>query len=161
MSLCSPCQTRFRANQARRRERVQGTRTCQGCCKREALPDGTKCGPCRALANLSHDKYRDMWHNVGWYAHLLTECHNPKAQCSVLKRSQFVLNKAGYKLSVDRIDPRLGYTKGNTRLLTLELNEAKGDGATVPQPAINKVLRKLAGLCEDRLSSPDGASRKV
>ena len=76
------------------------------------------------------------------------------SQCSVIGRSLFALHKVNERLSIDRIDPTLGYTQGNMRLMALSLNVAKGTRREVPQWAINRLLRRLDRVVNDRLSKP-------
>lgn len=102
-----------------------------------------------------------MRHNVGHLCGLYAACKSPTSLCSVLRRPLHTLSKVGETLTVDRIDPRLGYTKHNTRLLASSLNEAKGDSDVIPQSAINKLIRRLNGVCEDRQSNGDGATRAI
>ncbi len=98
-----------------------------------------------------------MQHLAGLYE----AAKNDRSLCAVLMRPLHTLRKVGETLSVDRIDPALGYTKANTRLLASTLNEAKGDNPTIPQRAINKLLRKLSAVCSDIHSDERGAVRIV
>jgi hypothetical protein len=61
---------------------------------------------------------------------------------------------------VDRINPRRGYLPGNVQLLTMSLNTEKKEQRRVPYKAINALLRKLEGVTDDVLSSPEGAAQQ-
>jgi hypothetical protein len=75
-----------------------------------------------------------------------------RSVCAVLGFSLLTLHKVGEELHVDRIDAHLGYVEGNMQLLCGSLNIAKGAESKVPRRAINRVLRKLERVTEDRWS---------
>lgn len=132
---------------------------CARCVLRPPIEQTKHCGYCRAENRVR--QLPGMRHNVVHLAGMYVAAHDPLSTCVILKRPLHTLRKVGETLSVDRIDPTLGYTKANTRLLASSLNEAKGDDPTIPQRAINKLLRKLATVCEDRQSDERGATRRV
>lgn len=72
----------------------------------------------------------------------MATCLNPKALCCITGLSQHTLRKLGDNLSVDRIDPDLGYIKGNCQLMATSLNLAKGRGDRVPASAIKALLTR-------------------
>lgn len=97
-------------------------------------------------------------HDVALYTSYIARAHDPAERCEVTKRSLLQLRKIGERLTVDRINPKLGYVAGNMQLLTEVLNEAKGAHEKVPQRAINHLLKKLWKCREDQLSGRDNAA---
>jgi hypothetical protein len=83
------------------------------------------------------------------------------ACCCITGRSLLALQKVGDKLSVDRINPRRGYVKGNMQLMALSLNRAKAAQMTVPKTATNQLLRKLSHVTEDCFSTHTGAIQET
>ena len=75
-----------------------------------------------------------------------------EATCAVTGYSRLALLKVGDRLSVDRIDPRRGYVRGNMRVIALSLNVAKGVGVGVPERAIQRLVRRMERVKGDRLS---------
>lgn len=67
------------------------------------------------------------------------------------------LRKIGESLTVDRINPARGYVPGNVQLLAKSLNEEKKHTRRAPQRAVEKLLRKLESVTNDRLSDRNGA----
>lgn len=80
---------------------------------------------------------------------MLVLSHMPNAVCAATGLSAFRLAKHGLRLTVDRIDPALGYIQGNMQLLTCRLNEAKGVGLEVPAGAVATLLRQAERTTED------------
>jgi hypothetical protein len=106
-----------------------------------------RCAVCQA--EKARERHPLLAHDVGAYAKMLLRAHHPQARCSVLGVSLATLELVGERLSVDRIDPALGYVRRNMRLLTLTLNsERKGDRPP-PQRTINELLWRLNRVSED------------
>lgn len=91
-------------------------------------------------------------HHFGWYLRALIKTHDVRSTCAVSGYSLLVLRKCGDRLSVDRINPRLGYVRSNIRVIALSLNVAKGVGAGVPERAIQRLVRRMLRVKEDRWS---------
>lgn len=70
--------------------------------------------------------------------------HIPEMQCEITGFSKHLLKKIGERLSVDRIDPFLGYVPGNCQIIAESLNKAKGRADNVPQSAINRLRRRAS-----------------
>jgi hypothetical protein len=83
--------------------------------------------------------------------------YQPESCCVITGRSLLCLRKVGEKLSIDRIDSTMGYVPGNTQLMAESLNRAKGRQDSVPRYALNRLLRRLARVVEDKLSNSEGA----
>lgn len=129
---------------------------CLRCMIRPSLPNRRRCARCAAYR--AEADYPWLTHDIDAHARLIADTHNPTAKCSVLGRSLIALRKVGDRLSIDRIDSHQGYLEGNMRLLSLELNVAKGDTQTIPQRAINRILRRLQGTVHDIYSDVPGAT---
>lgn len=95
-------------------------------------------------------------HSTEAHAQMLILSHDPTSKCKVTGASLFALWKVGDKLSVDRIDPTLGYVEGNMQLMALSLNIAKGTKAKVPFQDTAKLLRKLRTVVHDVYSEVPG-----
>lgn len=108
------------------------------------------------MASLPH-----LTHDRAAYVEVLAARHVRTNRCAVLGASAFLLSKLGETLTVDRIDSRLGYIKGNMQLLCGYLNTAKGVQDVVPQWAINRMQRRLDRLVTDYHSKMLGLQRGV
>jgi hypothetical protein len=78
-----------------------------------------------------------------------------ESRCSVSGFSLLALKKVGEELTIDRIDCRKGYTKGNMRLLAGCLNRAKGVEDAVPRRAVNWLVRRMERVRKDRFTAED------
>ena len=99
-----------------------------------------------------------LMHDLQHLTHMIQMTHDPAACDSVTGRSLHTLRKVGERLSVDRLDASLGYIPGNTQLLAMSLNTAKGSNAAVPAWATLSLLRKLRRTVDDKLSSTNGVT---
>ncbi len=142
-----------RARKQRNKDKYRKAGRCPGCGTKDTIP-GEYCPHC---VTAWHKGDRPIDDEEAYMA-MLRESKNMRSVCAVTGRSLLALRKVGEKLSIDRINPYGGYTIGNMRLLALSLNVAKGNRRTVPQSAINKLLRKLDRVVNDRLSRNDGAT---
>lgn len=101
---------------------------------------------CRAQTR--EQQLPNLVHDTSYHASLLEQRHDQKARCVVTGLSLHALCKIGEKLSVDRIDPTIGYIPGNCQLMANCLNNAKGLDSRVPQYAINRLLRRMSRVVE-------------
>ena len=71
-------------------------------------------------------------------------CLNPATVCCISGLSQHTLAKLNDGLTVDRIDPNVGYLKGNCQLMARSLNLAKGRSLAVPAHALQWLMRRAS-----------------
>jgi hypothetical protein len=170
MTTCSRCKNIVEdggrlCDRHRRQKRTQQMRArklrsfgiCYRCGARDSLPLTKHCARCSSYFRermLPH-----LVHNLEKHAELFTLSCNPLSQCIVTGRSLVALRKVGQRLTVDRLNSRLGYVDGNMQLMAGDLNSAKGIGEHVPQSAINRLLAKLQHTKDDRLSLVPGATQ--
>lgn len=98
-----------------------------------------------------------LQHDLDYHVEMLLARHDPRSVCVQTGLSAHTLQKCGYSLSVDRIDSTRGYVRGNCQLMAKPLNTAKGPRDTVPQSAINRVMRRV----ERRVNSRHDRTPKV
>lgn len=80
--------------------------------------------------------------------------HIPEMQCEITGLSKHTLKKIGERLSVDRIDPYLGYIPGNCQIIAESLNKAKGRADHVPLSAINRLRRRASRVRAGKHTMP-------
>ena len=114
-----------------------------------------KCGRCFALRRM--EQLPHLKHHFGWYLRALIKTHDVRSTCAVSGYSLLALRKVGDRLSVDRINPRLGYVHGNVRVIALSLNVAKGVGVGVPERAVQRLVRRMERVKGDKWSRRDAA----
>lgn len=85
---------------------------------------------------------------------MLKRRHDPDTRCAITGLSRHQLRKIGEKLSVDRINPYLGYVRGNCQIIALSLNTAKGRSQYAPGSAIRWLLRRAGGVRPGRFTRP-------
>lgn len=91
-----------------------------------------------------------MEHDTEAHAELIRLSKDPRSVCGVSGYSLLALKKVGEELTVDRVNPRLGYVVGNIRLLARGLNNAKGVGREVPRGAVLKLRWKVQRIRKDK-----------
>jgi hypothetical protein len=129
------------------------------CCARPASPRWKYCTQCHV--NRRQAQIPLLEHDYEAHLAMVKLSQDAHSQCAILGRSALSLWKVGELLSVDRIDPNLGYVSGNMRLITMSLNRSKGIKSYPAQHAINLVLNKLDRTCENRLDEVPGATRVI
>jgi hypothetical protein len=80
--------------------------------------------------------------------------HIPEMQCEATGLSKHSLKKIGERLSVDRINPFLGYVPGNCQVIAESLNKAKGRADHVPLYAINRLRRRASRVRVGKYTVP-------
>lgn len=85
---------------------------------------------------------------------MLKARHKKRSRCRASGISALTLEKMGQVLTVDRIDPRKGYMRGNMQLLSMCLNSAKGASLKVPRAAVKRLRRRMVRYANDSLSAP-------
>lgn len=91
-------------------------------------------------------------HDLAHLEAMKREAHELGARCAVTGASLLALRKVGDALSVDRVENSLGYVAGNTRLIAMSLNTAKGADKHIPKRAIRLLIGRLEGVVFDKLS---------
>ena len=148
--ICKKCREKSRKKSQRwRTSKAKGRCTR---CPNQALRGLQVCAACRTRLRIN--RYPGVEFDEQAYQVMRQAANEWASQCSVIGRSLFALHKVNERLSIDRIDPTLGYTQGNMRLIAMSLNTAKGTRRDVPQWAINRLLRRLDRVVNDRLSKP-------
>lgn len=127
-------------------------------CGKEPLDGLRKCARCFAQRRM--DQLPNLKHHFGWYLRALIRAHDVRSTCAVSGYSLLALRKCGDQLSVDRIDPRLGYVRGNIRVIALSLNVAKGVSASVPERSVQRLARRMLRVRGDRWTRKDAATTK-
>lgn len=112
------------------------------------------------MAYYRERQYPHLAHDLNAHTHMLAQAVVPTSRCSLLGRSLLALRKIGQTLTVDRIDPTLGYIEGNMQLLARDLNSAKGAGMVVPQSIVHRLLWKLERVVNDKHSNVPGATHR-
>lgn len=82
---------------------------------------------------------------------ITTETFKEQTHCSIFKQNEFNFSATNKKrdpnsMSIDRIDPRKGYTPDNVWLISMRANRIKND-------ATPEELRLIADAVEERLKS--------
>ena len=131
----------------RRAELPHGT--CPRCFKRPAIEGRKLCAFC--VAQL-HERKRapDLLHDTELHAAFIEKSKCMEETCEVSGYSLLALKKIGEELTIDRVDSTRGYCQGNMRLLARSLNQAKSVGLKVPGRALNRLLRRLERLRNDK-----------
>jgi hypothetical protein len=156
---CRKCLEKQAVWDMNRRLKAVGERICMRCCIRPASPRWKYCAKCHV--NRREAQLPGLEHDFEAHLEMVKLSQQAHSQCMILGRSALSLWKVGERLSVDRINPNLGYVQGNMRLITLSLNTSKGVRDYVAQHAINLVLNKLDRTCENRLDEVPGATRVI
>lgn len=143
--LCPKCLTRLQLQRTRRKQRGM----CLTC-SNPPLPRRALCGRCRARDRANRPGSGPV--DVDLLADFYQRSFDPQSRCEVTGLALHDLKKLGDQLSVDRIDPTLGYTGGNMRLISLKLNMAKGIRPSVPPYAVKRLLRRLTRIRVSKLS---------
>lgn len=136
---------RCRATATRRRGRISAAGVCSRC-HRPRVYNRRHCAYCHAYKR--EQALPTLIHNTEYHAKCCADRWNPTAVCCITKQPAKRLWQIGERLSVDRIDPTLGYVVGNCQLMAQSLNSAKGVGSRVPAKAIARLMHKLTRVPE-------------
>lgn len=130
------------AEQARWRAKVAAAGRCAHCGKGR-LNGCRQCAWCLAAA--LEKRLRHLEHDRRAHAAMLVRSHDPGERCAASWLTGHELALIGQRLTVDRVDPCLGYVAGNMQLLASRLNRLKWRSLEVPAWEVERLLRLHRG----------------
>jgi hypothetical protein len=145
-TYCDDCRTISAESKHRKRAREGRCKWCYRPVRGRAF-----CYTCTAKKRESD--FPHLQHDTREHARMLRARHHKYSRCAASGISLLTLEKMGDMLSVDRINPRKGYVRGNMQLLSKVLNSTKGSLDKVPRAAIRKLRRRLVRFANDRLTA--------
>lgn len=130
---------------ARRNYRARHEDRCLRCARQRLR--GRSCARC--LAVFAEKKKRGLEHDTQYHAVMISRATDPTARCAASGLTLAELAPLGQHLEVDRIDPTVGYVRGNCQLLAATLNRSKARDYEVPDYAVDALKRQAAGQPQD------------
>ena len=148
-TYCAECRMVLRNIKKAQR---QSKHHCSRCCRKiRPSRDGRRCSRCSAIRRES--KLPWYTHDTAEHSRYIRARYNPRSRCQASGLSLIALKKLGCILTVDRIDSRKGYVRGNMQLMADRLNSAKSSNRRVPQSAVRRLRMEYQKVAHDRLSA--------
>ena len=103
-------------------------RKCSRCWSAEPLPGTARCAWCRAKDAERKPHLAHMRHDTAEHAEMVRLSRLGVAPCAISGLMLAQLRDCGLRLEVDRINARLGYVRGNMRVVASRVNRWLQDG---------------------------------